>query len=653
MATPTTLYEFYTGIGATLPSIPARAKVYENFGLGSAASYTGTAAQNTALLNLLVKKSETPAPTAVVNPPAVAAPAPSPAAPAPAPAPAVSPALTTAPGAPNTATGILGVLEQSKSSLSQITMAFMKGNFSNADIGILLDLAGLASSNITATKSWLDTFPSSYTMYDVLKQAVQSGAVGGSAAAPAPSPAPAPAPAPTGYTGSVPTPVAWSKSTLTGSQGTSVTATSPGYDVDTSGQWTLRGVTDAAKQAAADLAYYQGNNATSLTAGVATALTDMAFNEVVKPRLPTAAYNLLLAVEGAVDKAKSVGAIVKKYTTGVMDLLFDALKKFKADGNAQVDYQALQKHQDTLNAETAEYMSAQVGSEIGSLYKALNYMGFFTKRNDGSGAQSAPDGAAGDAPMAGANAAVTFGLRTPDTLLSVGAGESVGAIAAADGDTLSGGAGRDVLLGLGGNDHLSGGAGNDWLVGGGGANVLEGGAGTDTAGFAGARSAYTVTIASTHVTVTDKANAANVTRVVDVERLQFADARVALDTAGNAGMAYRLYQAAFNRTPDQGGLGYQMKALDDGLNIAQVAANFIASPEFQRTYGALNDTQFVNQLYQNVLHRAADASGLAFHTNNLATGANTRANVLVGFSESPENQAALIGAIQNGMVYTV
>jgi serralysin len=206
---------------------------------------------------------------------------------------------------------------------------------------------------------------------------------------------------------------------------------------------------------------------------------------------------------------------------------------------------------------------------------------------------------------------------------------------------------------MAGNDSLAGGGGNDWLAGGAGANVLEGGAGSDTAGFAGARSAYTVVIASTHITVTDKANAANVTRLVDVERLQFADARVALDTAGNGGMAYRLYQAAFNRTPDQGGLGFQMKALDDGANITQVAANFIASPEFQRTYGALNDTQFVNQLYQNVLHRAADAGGLAFHTNNLATGANTRANVLVGFSESPENQAALIGTIQNGMVYTL
>ncbi len=140
--------------------------------------------------------------------------------------------------------------------------------------------------------------------------------------------------------------------------------------------------------------------------------------------------------------------------------------------------------------------------------------------------------------------------------------------------------------------------------------------------------------------------------LTSIERLQFSDVLVALDTAGNAGKAYRLYQAAFNRTPDQGGLGFQMKTLDNGAALSQVAANFIASPEFQRTYGALNDSQFVTQLYQNVLHRGPDASGLSFHTGNLGRGM-ARADVLVGFSESPENQAALIGTIQNGMVYTV
>jgi hypothetical protein len=308
---------------------------------------------------------------------------------------------------------VLGVLEQSKAALGSITMAFMKANYTNADIGILLDLAGLTSTNMAATTSWLDTFPASFTLYDVLKQAIQSGAVGGGAAAPSPAPAPAPAPAPTGYTGSVPTPAAWTQSALTGTQGTSVTATSPTYDVDASGQWSLRGVGGAASQVAADLAYYQGNNSTSLTAGVATALTDMAFNTIVKPLVPTGAYNLLLNVEAAADKAKSVGAIVKKYATGVMDVLFDALKKFKADGNAQVDFQALERQQTTLNNETGDYMARQVGGEVASFYKALKFMGFFTKHKDGDAARSAPQGAEGDAPMAASPTAVSFGLRTP------------------------------------------------------------------------------------------------------------------------------------------------------------------------------------------------------------------------------------------------
>lgn len=183
-------------------------------------------------------------------------------------------------------------------------------------------------------------------------------------------------------------------------------------------------------------------------------------------------------------------------------------------------------------------------------------------------------------------------------------------------------------------------------------DAVQGTAAIDTAIFGGARANYTIAKAAGGYTVTDKTGAEGMDTLTGIERLQFSDARIAIDISGNGGMAYRLYQAAFNRTPDQGGLGYQMNALDKGLNIAQVAANFIASPEFSATYGSLNDTQYVTQLYQNVLHRGPDAGGLSFHTGNLASGANTRANVLVGFSESPENQAALMGVIENGMVYS-
>jgi hypothetical protein len=81
-----------------------------------------------------------------------------------------------------------------------------------------------------------------------------------------------------------------------------------------------------------------------------------------------------------------------------------------------------------------------------------------------------------------------------------------------------------------------------------------------------------------------------------------------------------------------------------------VAAEFVASPEFATRYGAnTTDAQFVDALYQNVLHRAPDAEGYDFWINGLKT--SPRGNILVDFSESPENQAQVIGSIQNGIDY--
>ena len=209
----------------------------------------------------------------------------------------------------------------------------------------------------------------------------------------------------------------------------------------------------------------------------------------------------------------------------------------------------------------------------------------------------------------------------------------------------TGGAGADVLTGGAGWDQFTGNGGND---------TLNGGEGIDTAFFAGSRTTYTMTARTTSITVADTVAGRDGTdTLTSVERLVFADVRLAFDTAGSAGKAYRLYQTAFDRTPDNAGLGFQMKALDDGLSLTAMANNFINSPEFVRTYGSLSNAQFITQLYANVLNRAPDAGGFAYHTGNLAIGANSRADVVVGFSESPENQAALIGVMQNGMAYTV
>jgi hypothetical protein len=200
---------------------------------------------------------------------------------------------------------------------------------------------------------------------------------------------------------------------------------------------------------------------------------------------------------------------------------------------------------------------------------------------------------------------------------------------------------------LAGDDSITGNSGNDRLEGYGGNDTINGGGGTDTAVFAGSHSSYSITQTSTGLTVSGVDGTDHLT---SVERLQFDDGDVAFDLNATAGEAYRLYQAAFGRVPDVGGLGYQINDLDTRFSLEQVASNFIASPEFQSTYGNVDNTQFLTLLYNNVLHRAPDTGGLQFHLAEMAAG-QSRAVELIHFSESPENQANVIGAIGNGIFY--
>lgn len=220
-------------------------------------------------------------------------------------------------------------------------------------------------------------------------------------------------------------------------------------------------------------------------------------------------------------------------------------------------------------------------------------------------------------------------------------------------DTLNGGSDNDSLSGLAGNDTLGGGAGKDSLNGGAGNDTLDGGSGIDTAVYSGNRSGYTIQSTSTGFTVTDNTGAEGIDTLSNVERLRFADTSVALDTSGNAGQAYRIYQAAFDRQPDAGGLSFWIHFMDSGNTLTQVANEFINSAEFQNLYGSNPTTgQFITMLYNNVLHRAPEQAGYDVWVNSVAAGATTREQALMGFSESTENQATLAGVIGNGIDYT-
>ncbi|WP_075792218.1 DUF4214 domain-containing protein [Massilia putida] len=225
------------------------------------------------------------------------------------------------------------------------------------------------------------------------------------------------------------------------------------------------------------------------------------------------------------------------------------------------------------------------------------------------------------------------------------------------------GAGDDTISinGGGGDLHVVAGAGNDTVTILGDEHAIDGGAGIDTVRLPGVRAAYVVQkaaapeglpIPATGTVYTVTARNGEVQTLIDVERIVFADKTVALDVDGNGGAAYRLYQAAFNRTPDTAGLGFWINAIDRGMQIRDVAQGFVGSAEFKTIYGSNpSNLDFVTHLYQNILHRAPEAGGLAFWTGVLDNKTASMADVLAGLSDSAENKAGLVGVIGNGFVY--
>jgi hypothetical protein len=198
---------------------------------------------------------------------------------------------------------------------------------------------------------------------------------------------------------------------------------------------------------------------------------------------------------------------------------------------------------------------------------------------------------------------------------------------------------------------MSLGGGNDTIIYHSGTGTVDGGTGLDT--FVAAGGLYVSHTPGAGVGTTDVWSEGGYgAHLVDVERVVIANSGTAYDADGAAGQAYRLYQAAFDRTPDNVGIGFWISRLDMGVSLTDVANAFVGSDEFKAKYGALSgNAALVDQFYANILHRAPDATGQAFWTNALDQHLATVAEVLVKFSESPENVAALVGTIENGISY--
>jgi len=284
--------------------------------------------------------------------------------------------------------------------------------------------------------------------------------------------------------------------------------------------------------------------------------------------------------------------------------------------------------------------------------------------------------------------AIVNGTVGNDFLAGTTASDSIDGIEG--NDTISGSDGSDIIRGGDGNDFLFGDGGNDSLYSDAGADLIWGGAGSDSIYGNGSWSVWarydfdpgpislsmrvdgvglvtdgwggTDTLSKIYSVVgsdyNDTLDAKGTTSMIGFvggkgndtltggwagDVLFGSDGNDTIDGGdgmsglreGAWGSTYRLYRATLGREPDVVGFESWANALGHGTSVVSAASQFLASPEFQAVYGALNNTQFVTLLYQNVLGRTPDAGGLSAWVGALNAG-TSRASVVVGFSDSTE-----------------
>jgi serralysin len=190
------------------------------------------------------------------------------------------------------------------------------------------------------------------------------------------------------------------------------------------------------------------------------------------------------------------------------------------------------------------------------------------------------------------------------------------------------------------NDRVIDNDGMNLLAGGAGDDTLDGGSGIDTAAFTGSIANFKVEKNGDTIHVTDRLGGQGTDYLVDIEKLRFQDLSVDLTVQDAAAVSaarlqavVELYVGFFNRVPEAEGLGFWLAQMNAGMTTTQVAEYFYqCALQYSTLTGytaAMTNADFVGVIYKNVLGRSSvDAEGLAFWSNALADGTQTRGSLL-------------------------
>ncbi|MBV7569892.1 S-layer family protein [Pseudomonas sp. PDM27] len=415
MATPTTLYEFYTGIGLTLPPIDTRAQLYESFGLGSSASYVGTASQNDALLGVLVEYTS-----------------------------------------PH---GALEALAQFKDALSSLTIGDLLANLDPAELASILAMGTIPAEAVDEGIALLSQFSPAISVYDALVQLIQTNSITNAS----------------NPQFHVPDDLQWQQPL--GSLDSDVNFESPAYSFDSvTKEWKVTDFLpgDLANIPIEDIKFYTGVGLSALLDGATSEMANIIVDKIIKPNIPTGVFNALSQLHTQVQNSTSLKDLMKSWVTDTLVNLNQGMDA--VGGNGSWDDNQVTNRTSTLLKDLQTTLITNLGDKVGSVGEAIGKARIILEHSDLTFVVQSKDTAASFTAPIGHRIAV-LGASSGDTLTG-GAGNDV-LIGQGGADNFSGMAGNDLLSGFAGNDVLSGGAGNDTLKGGTGNDVLNGGAGLD------------------------------------------------------------------------------------------------------------------------------------------------------------------------------
>jgi Ca2+-binding RTX toxin-like protein len=192
---------------------------------------------------------------------------------------------------------------------------------------------------------------------------------------------------------------------------------------------------------------------------------------------------------------------------------------------------------------------------------------------------------------------------------------------------------------------------NDTIKGQPGTDFFDGGLGLDTVVYNGPMERYTINKTGNRYVVSEPTGSDDTDYLINIERLQFSNTKVALDMTGNAGDAARLIGALLGPSyvKDKALAGVVIGLLDQNYSTETIATLGLGTSTYIGLAGSSSNEDFVKHVFKNVIGRPPAEAELQTYVGMLSAGTSQAAlAVMAADTEFTAEKIGLAGLVLNG-----